>query len=76
VIAGLAVRGSTALAQENPGAKAHPTIISQYLWESHMAWQYPSSIITINTIALNLGSTDSAFIDEDVLINRIETTPY
>lgn len=33
-----------------------------------MAWKYPSSISTTNTVALNLGTLDSAFIDEDVLI--------
>jgi Ca2+-binding RTX toxin-like protein len=33
-----------------------------------MAWQYPSSTSTTNTVALDLGTTDSAFIDQDVLI--------
>jgi Ca2+-binding RTX toxin-like protein len=33
-----------------------------------MAWQYPASISTTDTVALDLGATDSAFIDEDVLI--------
>jgi hypothetical protein len=33
-----------------------------------MAWQYPSSTSTTDTVALDLGTTDSAFIDEDVLI--------
>lgn len=33
-----------------------------------MAWQYPASTSTADTVALDLGTTDSAFIDEDVLI--------
>src|SRR5690242_7093118 len=33
-----------------------------------MAWQYPASTSTTDTVALDLGTTDSAFIDEDVLI--------
>jgi len=33
-----------------------------------MAWQYPSSTSTTDTVALDLGTTDSAFIDEGVLI--------
>jgi Ca2+-binding RTX toxin-like protein len=34
-----------------------------------MAWKYPSSISTTDTVALDLGTSDSALIDEDVLIS-------